>query len=57
MYKAILVDDEFLTRDAISKNTPWDEAGFVLVGTAENGKAAIDLIEETAGVITKRSPI
>lgn len=47
MYKAILVDDEFLTRDAISKNTPWEEAGFALVGTAENGKAAIALIEET----------
>lgn len=47
MYKAILVDDEYLTRDAISKNTPWSEAGFILAGTAENGKAAITLIEET----------
>lgn len=47
MYKAILVDDEYLTRNAISKNTPWEEAGFSLVGTAENGKAAITLIEET----------
>ena len=47
MYKVILVDDEYLTRDAISKNTPWEEAGFMLAGTAENGKAAIALIEET----------
>ena len=47
MYKAIIVDDEYLTRDAISKNTPWAEAGFRLMGTAENGKAAIALIEET----------
>lgn len=46
MYKVILVDDEYLTRDAISKNTPWEEAGFTLVGAAENGKAAIDLIEK-----------
>lgn len=47
MYKVILVDDEYLTRDAISKNTPWEEVGFTLAGAAENGKAAITLIEET----------
>lgn len=45
MYKVVLVDDEYLTRDAISKNTPWEEAGFELVGTAENGEAAIDVLE------------
>ena len=36
MYKAVFVDDEYLTRDAISRNTPWEEVDFVLVGTAEN---------------------
>ncbi len=46
MYKAVFVDDEYLTRDAISRNTPWEEVDFVLVGTAENGRAAIALIEE-----------
>ena len=46
MYKVILVDDEYLTRDAISRNTPWKDVDFTLVGTAENGKAAIALIEE-----------
>ncbi len=46
MYKVILVDDEYLTRDAISRNTPWEDVDFTLVGTAENGKAAIALIEE-----------
>ena len=46
MYKVILVDDEALTRDAISKNVPWEETGFELVGAAENGKEAIKLIEE-----------
>jgi len=45
MYKVILVDDEILTREAISENTPWEEAGFALAGTAENGKEAINLIE------------
>lgn len=46
MYKVLLVDDEYLIRDAISRNTPWHEADFELVGTAENGKQAITLIEE-----------
>ena len=46
MYKAVFVDDEYLTRDAISRNTPWEEVDFVLAGTAENGRAAIALIEE-----------
>lgn len=46
MYKVLLVDDEFLTRDAIAKNTPWEEGGFTLVGTAENGKIAIELLEK-----------
>ncbi len=46
MHKVILVDDEYLTRDAISKNTPWEEVGFTLAGTAENGKAAIELIKK-----------
>lgn len=45
MYKVLLVDDEFLTRDAIAKNTPWKDAGFQLIGTAENGKYAIDVLE------------
>lgn len=47
MYKVILVDDEALTRDAISKNVPWEETGFELVGTAENGQEALKLIEES----------
>jgi len=46
MYKVILVDDEFLTRDSISKNTRWNECGFELCGTAENGKEAIELLEK-----------
>jgi len=45
MYKVVLVDDEILTREAIGENTPWEEAGFTLAGTAENGKEAIKVIE------------
>lgn len=45
MYKVILVDDEILTRETISESTNWEKAGFFLAGTAENGKAAISVIE------------
>lgn len=45
MYKVVLVDDEILTREAIGENTPWEEAGFTLAGTAENGRDAISVIE------------
>ena len=46
MYKVLFVDDEILTRQSISRNTPWEEAGFTLVGAAENGKQAIEMVEE-----------
>jgi two-component system response regulator YesN len=46
MYKVVFADDEILTREAIAENTPWEEAGFQLVGTAENGRDAIAVIEE-----------
>ena len=47
MYKIIFIDDEILIREAVSGNTPWEEAGFQLVGTAENGRDAISLIEKS----------
>lgn len=46
MHKILLVDDEILTRNAISQNIPWEDAGFQLIGTAENGKEAIGLIDQ-----------
>ncbi|MDF2942276.1 MAG: two component transcriptional regulator, AraC family [Herbinix sp.] len=42
MFKVLLVDDEILTREAISMNIPWEEQGFCLIGTAENGQEAIE---------------
>ena len=45
MYKVIFTDDEILTREAVAKNTPWEDAGFALAGTAQNGREAIALIE------------
>ena len=46
MYKVLFADDEILTREAIATNTPWGEAGFTLVGAAENGKEAIRMMEQ-----------
>lgn len=46
MFKVLLVDDEILTREAISKNVPWEKQGFTLIGAAENGQDAINIIEE-----------
>lgn len=46
MYKVILVDDEALTRESISQNVPWEEMEFELIGTAENGQEALNLIKE-----------
>ena len=41
MYKALLVDDEALTREAISENIPWEKLGFELIASCENGRDAM----------------
>lgn len=45
MYKVLLVDDEVLTREAISQNIPWESMGFTLIGTAGNGQEALKMVE------------
>jgi len=45
MYKVLLVDDEALTREAISQNVPWEDMGFTLIGSAENGREALSIVE------------
>ncbi|MCI8556522.1 MAG: response regulator [Lachnospiraceae bacterium] len=47
MYKALLVDDEALIREAISENIPWEELGFELIASCENGREAMDQIRRT----------
>jgi len=47
MFKVLLVDDEILTREAISINVPWEEQGFCLIGAAENGQEAIELMKHS----------
>lgn len=46
MYKALLVDDEALTREAISENIPWEELGFELIASCENGREAMERMKE-----------
>jgi len=46
MYKVLLVDDEILIRERIAKRIPWEELGFRLVTTCENGKEAIEILKK-----------
>lgn len=46
MYKVLLVDDEILVREAISKKIEWNKLGFDLIGDCENGKDAIEFVEQ-----------
>ena len=46
MYKVLLVDDEALTREAISENIPWGKLGFELVASCENGRDAMEVIRQ-----------
>ncbi len=45
MYTIILVDDEAEIREGIIKKIKWEEYGFQIVGSAENGKEALELVE------------
>ncbi len=44
MYKVLIVDDEWIIRDGITRLIPWEEQGFHVAGVAENGLAAWELI-------------
>lgn len=46
MYKAIIVDDEKWIVEGIKVGVNWNEYGFVVVGEAENGLEALQLIEK-----------
>jgi two-component system response regulator YesN len=45
MYGILLVDDEALIREAVSENVAWNKYGYQLVGSCENGKEALEFIE------------
>lgn len=46
MYKVIFVDDEEIVREGIRDRIPWNRLGFELVGTAENGRDALQMVQE-----------
>jgi YesN/AraC family two-component response regulator len=45
MYKVLLVDDERIIRDGISKMINWEALGLILAGTAKNGLEAYEFIK------------
>lgn len=46
MYKLVIVDDEEEVRKGIIKKIEWNKYNFEIAGEAENGREALDLIEE-----------
>lgn len=45
MYKLLIVDDEYEIRVGLANYFPWDSVGFEVVGTCENGVAALEFLE------------
>jgi two-component system, response regulator YesN len=46
MYKILIIDDEAVVRNSISRNIKWDEFGFELSDACEDGKKAIEAIDK-----------
>ncbi|MDF2613752.1 MAG: response regulator [Clostridia bacterium] len=46
MYKVIIVDDEYYVRKSIIGKIEWDELSLELVGEADNGVMALELLNE-----------
>jgi len=45
MYKLLIADDEYEILSGLCKYFPWNEVGFEVVGQVENGKQALDYIQ------------
>ena len=45
-YSVLLVDDEEEVRTSIIKKIDWEKNGFSVIGDAENGKDALEKIEQ-----------
>ena len=45
MYRLILVDDEAIIREGISRVVPWGSNGFELAGLFEHGEQALDFLK------------
>lgn len=46
LYTVVVADDEDELREAVCGMIPWQELGFLLVGSASNGLDALQLVEE-----------
>lgn len=46
MYRLLIADDVFEIRNGLSSYFPWKDIGFEIVGLAENGKQALQVLEE-----------
>ncbi|AOZ93061.1 response regulator transcription factor [Paenibacillus crassostreae] len=46
MFRVILVDDEMYTRKGLMKLIDWEACGFQVVGEADNGEDALELIKD-----------
>ena len=46
MYTVVVADDERELREAIVSSVDWEAQGFTVVGSAENGIEALELVEK-----------
>ena len=44
-YTVLVVEDEYEQRRALIERVEWEKAGFEVIGEAENGVEALDLVE------------
>lgn len=47
MYKLVVIEDEAIVRKNIIKKVEWEKYGFEVVGEGENGREALEVIENT----------
>jgi two-component system response regulator YesN len=45
MYKLVIIEDELILRKNIIKKIEWEKYGFCVVGEAENGREALEVID------------
>lgn len=46
MYQVLVVDDESVIRESISTRIPWSNMGYLLAGTCENGRQAVEILNQ-----------
>jgi YesN/AraC family two-component response regulator len=44
MYRVLIIDDEYLYREALKSTIPWQSLGCQVIGEAENGKQGLEKI-------------